>query len=76
MTSKEQLQRRHLKAVVSLQKVANPKVFQWGLMECAKAIAPKLEVTPQTVINYLSGRVKDGYLTESIAEEFKNLEIK
>lgn len=75
MTSKEQLKKRHLRAVVQLQKVANPKVFKYGLMECGKAVGQKLEVSPQTVINYISGRVKDGYLTEAIAQEFENLTI-
>jgi len=73
--SKELLKHRHLQAVVKLQAVANPKVFQYGLMKCAKAIGDKLEVTDQTIINYLSGRVKDGFLTEQITKEFKSLKL-
>lgn len=73
--SSEKLRHRHLQAVVKLQTVANPKVFQYGLMQCAKAIAPKLDKTPQTIINYLSGRVTDGFLTEEITNEFKKLKL-
>ena len=73
--SKEKLQHRHLQAVVKLQSVANPKVFKYGLMKCAKAIGDELEITDQTVINYLSGRVRDGYLTEAITQQFKTLKL-
>ena len=73
--SKDLLRKRHLDAVIKLQSVANPKVFLYGLMKCAKAIGDKLEITDQTVINYLSGRVKDGFLTEAIAKEFKALKL-
>ena len=74
--SKDLLKQRHLEAVVKLQSLANPKVFKWGLMKCSKVVADKLGITDQTVINYLSGRTKDGYLTDAIIKEFKSLKIK
>lgn len=75
MKETTELNKRHLASVQLLQKAANPKTFKYGLMVCAEKIAVKLNISPQTVVNYLSGRVKDGYLTEAITKEFKTLHI-
>ncbi len=36
-------------------------------------IAPLVRVSPVTVINYLHGKVKDGYLAEVILSELKKI---
>jgi hypothetical protein len=76
MTPKEQLEERHNKAIETLQKVAKPKVEKHTIMPCAYAIASKLGISAQTVINYYDRKNKnngDGFLTEAITKEFKNL---
>lgn len=35
-------------------------------------IGSNLEITGQTVINYVNGEGKDGYLKDAILKEFKN----
>ncbi len=75
MTAKEEFNKRHSKALSELQKAANPKSYQYGLLKCSNAIAANLGISFQTVINYVSGRAKDGYLTEAITKEFKQLQI-
>jgi predicted transcriptional regulator len=39
------------------------------------AIGENLNITGQTVINYVNGDIKDGYLAESIYNEFKRLKL-
>ena len=78
MTPKEQLEQRHKKAIETLQKAAKSKVDKNGLMPCAYAIAAKLGVSAQTVINYYQGNNKlygDGFLTEIMTKEFRSLNI-
>lgn len=64
---------RHKEAHSKLQKVALPVINKQGLNKTCRAIAAKLNVSDQTVINYVSGSCKDGFLTEAIAYEFQNL---
>lgn len=75
MTTKEEFQWKHLQAIAKLQKTAEKKVFLHGLVFCAQKIAPNLGVSSQTIINYLSGRTTDGYLTEAITKEFRILKF-
>ncbi len=75
MNAKETLDLRHKKALQRLQVVSKGKVYKYGLVKCANAIAPILQVSPQTIMNNISGRSKDGFLVEAIIKEFKVLHI-
>ena len=75
MDAKTELKKRHVTAAQLLQKTANPHTYVHGLVVCAAHVAGKLGVSTNTVLNYLSGRTKDGYLTEAITKEFKELVI-
>lgn len=75
MSAIDELNKRHIRAVRVLQKTANPKTYKYGMMPCVKEIGDRLNVSHQTVINYLSGMAKDGFLTEAITKEFKTLHI-
>ena len=75
MTAKDKLDERHLLALKKLHKASERKIYIHGLVICANAIAPNLNISPQTVINYLSGRAKDGFTTEQITKEFKTLNL-
>lgn len=75
MTTKEQLEERHQKAIDNLKKVAKGKIYVHGLYKTAKIIAENLDLSTDTVINYVSGRTKDGFLTDAIAKEYKTLKL-
>ena len=75
MNAKQELKQRHLQAVGVLQKTANPITSSEGLVKCSKIVSKNLGVSPQTVMNYLLGRGKDGYLTEAITTQFKTLKF-
>ncbi len=75
MTTKEELEQRHQKAIENLKKVSQPKIQKYNTMPCAYTVAANLGVSYQTVINYISGSAKDGFLTEAMAKEFKNLKL-
>lgn len=75
MTILEEYNQKHQKAIERLQKVANPKTFKYGVVKSCEVVAANLGTSSQTIMNYISGRTKDGYLTEAITKEFKNLKI-
>jgi len=72
MEAKKQLKQRHKEAVIELKKAAAPYLDK-GLNDAAKKIGKNIGVSFQTVVNYVHGRTKDGYLTEAITKEFKSL---
>ena len=76
MKAKEELKERHLRAVERLNKAAQPKTNEYGLVSASTEVAKLLGISPNTVINYIMGKTKDGYLTEAITKEFKDLIIK
>lgn len=71
MTSKENLKCRHEVAKAILKKVSEKVIGEHGLHISASIVAEATGVSPQTVINYLSGRTKDGFLTEAITKEYR-----
>jgi len=73
MTAKEELRKRHQKAIATLNKVAVPIIEKYGLNKSCTDIGRILGVSYQTVVNYVYGRVKDGYLCEAIIKEFKKI---
>jgi len=73
MTAKQELKKRHAASVVELQTVALPKIEKDGLKPVCENIGKALGVSYQTVVNYVYGRTKDGFLTNAIAKEFKKL---
>jgi len=73
MNAETQLKERHEVAVAALKSVAFPKIKKEGLKKQCKAVASNLGVSYQTVINYVYGMAKDGFLTEAITKEFKKL---
>lgn len=72
MEAKKKLKQRHKEAVIELKKAAAPYLDK-GLNDAAKKICKNIGVSFQTVVNYVHGRTKDGYLTEAITKEFKSL---
>lgn len=73
MTTLQELNKRHRDAIRELQEVAIPKTEKDGLVKLSKVVGKNLKKSPQTVMNYLRGRGKDGYLTEAITKEFLSL---
>ena len=70
MTTLQELKARHKAAVKELQEISAPITKEKGLVLTSKQIAKNLSVSPQTIMNYIDGRGKDGYLTEAISKEF------
>lgn len=73
MEAKKQLKLRHKEACLELNKVATPYIDNCTLNAEAVKIGKRLGVSFQTVVNYVYGKSKDGYLTEAITKEFKSL---
>lgn len=69
------LKMRHDLAKAKLKSVAMPKIEKHTLKEVINPVAKNLNVAPQTVVNYIYGRAKDGFLTEAIMEEVKSLKL-
>lgn len=72
MEAKKQLKQRHKEAILELKKAAAPYMDK-GLNDAAKKIGKNVGVSFQTVVNYVYGKTKDGYLTEAITKEFQSL---
>jgi hypothetical protein len=68
-----QLQDLHNKANLELKKVSDPKIEKIGIISCSKIVAKHLNVSSQTIVNYILGTGKDGFLTQLIIAEFKKL---
>lgn len=75
MTSLQQYDFKHQEIKSKLLTVAKEKL-NGEVMKASTVIAKILEVSPQTVYNYLTGRIKDGYLAEAILRETKNYQTK
>ncbi len=73
MEPKKQLKVRHKEASAELKKVALPYIDNNTLNSVALKIGGILGVSFQTVVNYVYGKAKDGFLTEAISNEFKKL---
>lgn len=56
-----------------LQSLSNIKTKNQTAGIVYSIIGNKLGVTGQTVVNYISGNAKDGYLLDAMIEEFKEL---
>lgn len=73
MEAKKQLKQRHKESRVALKKIATPYIDDNTLNAKALKIGENLGVSFQTVVNYVYGKSKDGYLTEAITKEFQSL---
>lgn len=73
MEPKKKLKVRHKEASAELKKVALPYIDNNTLNSVALNIGGILGVSFQTVVNYVYGKAKDGFLTEAICNEFKKL---
>lgn len=73
MEAKKQLRQRHKEACMELKKAALPYIDGNTLNLEAVKIGRRLGVSFQTVVNYVYGKSKDGYLTEAITKEFQSL---
>lgn len=73
MEAKKQLKQRHKEACAELKKIALPFIDNGTLNEQARLIEKRLGISYQTVVNYVYGKAKDGYLTEAITQEFIKL---
>lgn len=72
MEAKKQLRQRHKEACLELKKAASPFIENETLNKVAIAIGKNVGVSFQTVVNYVYGKSKDGYLTEAMTQQFKN----
>lgn len=75
MKAKQELKDRHISAVSALVKASKGKTKRYGLVRASYEVGKSLGVSPNTVINYLRGKSKDGYLTDAITSEFRTLQI-
>lgn len=73
MEAKKQLRQRHKEACEGLKKAAIQYIDNNTLNSEAVKIGKRLGVSYQTVVNYVYGKSKDGYLTEAITKEFQSL---
>lgn len=73
MEGKKQLKQRHKAASKELNRVASPYIENGSLNFEAIKIGKELGISFQTVVNYVYGKSKDGYLTEAITQEFLSL---
>lgn len=73
MEAKKQLRQRHKEACLELKKIASPYIDNTTLNAEAVKIGRELGVSFQTVVNYVYGKSKDGYLTEAIIDQFKKI---
>lgn len=73
MEAKKKLKERRKVACAELKKVAMPYIDNKTLNEKSEIIGKRLGVSFQTVVNYVYGKAKDGFLIEALTEEFKNL---
>lgn len=75
--AKDALHRRHRKANSDLHTMAAARLQQMprGVRKIYiySLVGAKLGVSSQTVYNYIAGKGKDGYLTEALLKEFKQL---
>lgn len=67
------LKQRHKKAHNELRKIATKVLEGKESTPILSTIADKLDISSQTIYNYIGGRCKDGFLTESLTEEFKKM---
>ena len=70
--AREEFDERH-KAIK--QKLMSIKLTDGKENSICTGVAYCLDVSMQTVKNYLSGKVGDGFLAEAIYEEFKRLKF-
>lgn len=73
MKDLDKLNKRHKEATDRLNKTATPVIEKQGLVYSCSIVASKLEVSMPTVVNYVAGRGRDGFLIESMTEVFKTL---
>ena len=73
MTALQELKVKHKDAIKALQEAALPKTKEKGLVALSEIVGKNLKKSPQTIMNYINGRGKDGYLTEAITKEFQSL---
>lgn len=73
MEAEKKLKLRHEKASAELKKVAIKYIDNNTLNKEAEKIGKSLGVSFQTVVNYVYGKAKDGYLTDAITELFKSI---
>ena len=73
MEAKKQLKQRHKEACAELKTAALPYIDNNSLNEQARGIGKKLGVSYQTVVNYVYGKSKDGFLVEAMTKEFRSI---
>lgn len=73
MTTLQEFKSRHKEAIKTLKEVAAPKIKERELVSVSTTIGKNLDVSAQTVINYINGRGRDGYLTEAIIKELQSI---
>lgn len=75
MTTLQNYDYKHETIKNKLLTVAKEKL-NGEVMKASTVIAKTLEISPQTVYNYLTGRIKDGYLAEAILREINHYKAK
>lgn len=68
----EEFDTRHKEIKAKLMAIELPDT---NVTNVLAGIGVSLNITGQTVKNYLNGDIKDGYLAEAIYKEFKRLKI-
>jgi predicted transcriptional regulator len=73
MTALEQYNTKHQEVIVKLNQLSASKIEEGKILIVCKNVGEALNKSTQTIYNYLSGRIKDGYLAEAICQELKKL---
>jgi len=73
MEALKELNDKHSVIKEKLATTAKAKISKGTIMAACTNVGRLLEISPQTVYNYITGNIKDGYLAEAILKEFKRL---
>lgn len=71
MTTLEQFNKKHLVINTKITDILTIKIKPKKTMVVCKYISDALDISQQTVYNYITGKITDGYLAEAIYQELK-----
>lgn len=73
MTVLENYKKKKSDIIIKLSELAVKKIGSGKTLEVCEMVGKNLNISGQSVYNYISGRVNDGYLAEAIYQEFKKI---
>jgi hypothetical protein len=76
MTALQDFKTKHTDIKDKINSLAQQKFGNGWMLYACQLIAKNLASSRQTVYNYITGTIKDGYLADAIYKELKRLTIK